>query len=95
MILEQINGPEELKALPPEDLKILAQEIRTFLIEKISHTGGHLASNLGVVELTIALFKTLNLPEDKVIWDVGHQSYTHKILSGRMGNLTSSASTGA
>ena len=61
MILEQINGPEELKALPPEDLKILAQEIRTFLIEKISHTGGHLASNLGVVELTIALFKTLNL----------------------------------
>ncbi|MCD7993727.1 MAG: 1-deoxy-D-xylulose-5-phosphate synthase [Clostridia bacterium] len=84
MILEQINGPEELKALPPEDLKILAQEIRTFLIEKISHTGGHLASNLGVVELTIALFKTLNLPEDKVIWDVGHQSYTHKILSGRM-----------
>ena len=59
MILEQINGPEELKALPPEDLKILAQEIRTFLIEKISHTGGHLASNLGVVELTIALFKTL------------------------------------
>ena len=84
MILEQIKGPEELKALPPEDLKILAQEIRTFLIEKISHTGGHLASNLGVVELTIALFKTLNLPEDKVIWDVGHQSYTHKILSGRM-----------
>ena len=83
MILEQIKGPEELKALPPEDLKILAQEIRTFLIEKISHTGGHLASNLGVVELTIALFKTLNLPEDKVIWDVGHQSYTHKILSGR------------
>ena len=73
MILEQIKGPEELKALPPEDLKILAQEIRTFLIEKISHTGGHLASNLGVVELTIALFKTLNLPEDKVIWDVGHQ----------------------
>ena len=84
MILEQIKGPEELKSLPPEDLKILAQEIRTFLIEKISHTGGHLASNLGVVELTIALFKTLNLPEDKVIWDVGHQSYTHKILSGRM-----------
>ena len=84
MRLEQSNGPEELKALPPEDLKILAQEIRTFLIEKISHTGGHLASNLGVVELTIALFKTLNLPEDKVIWDVGHQSYTHKILSGRM-----------
>ena len=83
MILEQIKGPEELKALPPEDLKTLAQEIREFLIEKISHTGGHLASNLGVVELTIALHTTFNLPEDKLIWDVGHQSYTHKILTGR------------
>lgn len=87
MILEQIKGPEELKALPPEDLKTLAQEIRDFLIEKISHTGGHLASNLGVVELTIALHTTFNLPEDKVIWDVGHQSYTHKILTGRMADF--------
>ena len=87
MILEQIKGPEEIKALSQEELVVLAQEIREFLIEKISHTGGHLASNLGVVELTIALFKTLNLPEDKVIWDVGHQSYTHKILSGRMGEF--------
>lgn len=84
MILEQIKGPEELKSLPPEELKELAQEIREFLIEKISHTGGHLASNLGVVELTIALHTTFNLPEDKIIWDVGHQSYTHKILTGRM-----------
>lgn len=84
MILEQIKGPEELKSLPPEELKELAQEIREFLIEKISHTGGHLASNLGVVELTIALHITFNLPEDKIIWDVGHQSYTHKILTGRM-----------
>ena len=87
MILEQIKGPEELKALPPEDLKTLAQEIRDFLIEKISHTGGHLASNLGVVELTIALHTTFNLPQDKVIWDVGHQSYTHKILPGRMADF--------
>ena len=87
MILEQINGPEELKALPPGDLKTLAQEIREFLIEKISHTGGHLASNLGVVELTIALHTTFNLPEDKLIWDVGHQSYTHKILTGRMADF--------
>nr|WP_130790256.1 1-deoxy-D-xylulose-5-phosphate synthase [Lachnoclostridium pacaense] len=87
MILEQIKGPEELKALPPEDLKTLAQEIRDFLIEKISHTGGHLASNLGVVELTIALHTTFNLPQDKVIWDVGHQSYTHKILTGRMADF--------
>ena len=84
MILEQIKGPEELKQLSSRELAILAEEIRTFLIEKISRTGGHLASNLGVVELTIALFKTFDLPQDKIIWDVGHQSYTHKILSGRM-----------
>lgn len=84
MILEQIKGPEDLKQLNPDQLGLLAQEIREFLIEKISHTGGHLASNLGVVELTIAMFRSFNLPKDKVIWDVGHQSYTHKILSGRM-----------
>ena len=84
MILEQIKGPEEIKALSQEELVVLAQEIREFLIEKISHTGGHLASNLGVVELTIAIFLSFHLPEDKIIWDVGHQSYTHKILSGRM-----------
>ena len=83
MILEQIKGPEDLKKLTSEELSQLAEEIRAFLIEKISHTGGHLASNLGVVELTIALFRVFNLPEDKIIWDVGHQSYTHKILSGR------------
>lgn len=84
MILEQIKGPEDLKNMSPEELCVLAGEIRTFLIEKISHTGGHLASNLGVVELTIALLRTFDLPKDKIIWDVGHQSYTHKILSGRM-----------
>ena len=87
MILEQIKGPEELKSLSAHELAILAEEIRTFLVEKISRTGGHLASNLGVVELTIALFKTFDLPKDKIIWDVGHQSYTHKILSGRMGEF--------
>ena len=84
MILEQIKGQENLKNMSPEELCVLAGEIRTFLIEKISHTGGHLASNLGVVELTIALLRTFDLPKDKIIWDVGHQSYTHKILSGRM-----------
>lgn len=83
MILEQIHGPEDVKHLRAEELEGLAQEIRGFLIENISHTGGHLASNLGVVELTIALFLVFDLPKDKVIWDVGHQSYTHKILSGR------------
>ena len=79
MILEQIKGPQDIKQMSLEELGQLAQEIRAFLIEKISHTGGHLASNLGVVELTIAMYRTFDLPEDKVIWDVGHQSYTHKI----------------
>ena len=83
MILEHIEGPWDVKNLSQEELKTLAAEIRQFLIEKISVTGGHLASNLGVVELTIALYLAFDLPKDKVIWDVGHQSYTHKILSGR------------
>ena len=69
--------------IDPEDLDLLADEIREFLIEKISRTGGHLASNLGVVELTMALHLAFRLPNDKMIWDVGHQSYTHKILTGR------------
>ena len=83
MILEQLQNPDDIKKLSGDELKELAQEIREFLIEKISVTGGHLASNLGVVELTIALFLSFQLPEDKIIWDVGHQAYTHKILSGR------------
>lgn len=83
MLLEKIQGPQDVKNLSPEEQNLLAEEIRHFLVEKISVTGGHLASNLGVVELTIALFLAFDLPEDKIIWDVGHQSYTHKILSGR------------
>ena len=83
MILEKITGPDDVKRLKLQDLTVLAEEIRSFLIETTSHTGGHLASNLGVVELTIALFRVFDLPADKIIWDVGHQSYTHKILSGR------------
>lgn len=83
MLLERIEGPWDIRDLNAEELKQLAAEIRQFLIEKISVTGGHLASNLGVVELTMALFLAFDLPKDKVIWDVGHQSYTHKILSGR------------
>lgn len=82
-MLEKINRPEDIKAFDKQELDQLAQEIRQFLIEKISMTGGHLASNLGVVELTIAMYLTFDLPKDKIIWDVGHQSYTHKILSGR------------
>ena len=83
MILDKINGPDDVKKLNETELRELAEEIRSFLIEKISHTGGHLASNLGVVELTIALYLAFDLPKDKIIWDVGHQSYTHKILTGR------------
>lgn len=83
MLLERIEGPWDIRDLNAEELKQLAAEIRQFLIEKISVTGGHLASNLGVVELTMALFLAFDLPKDKVIWDVGHQSYIHKILSGR------------
>ncbi|MFA9375416.1 MAG: 1-deoxy-D-xylulose-5-phosphate synthase [Lachnotalea sp.] len=83
MILENINQENEIKNLTTYELEQLAAEIREFLINKISITGGHLASNLGVVELTIALHLAFNLPNDKMIWDVGHQAYTHKILTGR------------
>ncbi|MFW6294108.1 MAG: 1-deoxy-D-xylulose-5-phosphate synthase [Halanaerobium sp.] len=88
--LSQINGLDDLKKLKGSQLKELASEIRSFLLENISETGGHLASNLGTVELTIALHHYLNSPTDKIIWDVGHQAYTHKILTGRkecFGNL--------
>lgn len=87
MMLERINGPEDIKKLTKQELDILSQEIRDFLVGKISMTGGHLASNLGVVELTMAIYLAFDLPKDKVIWDVGHQSYTHKILSGRRGEF--------
>ena len=83
MALEKIQKANDIKELTEEELKELSDEIRQFLIEKISVTGGHLASNLGVVELTMALHKVLQFPEDKLIWDVGHQSYTHKLLTGR------------
>ena len=83
MILDKIKQPNDIKSLSPQELELLAEEIRQFLIEKISVTGGHLASNLGVVELTIALHVAFCLPEDKIIWDVGHQSYSHKLLTGR------------
>lgn len=83
MALDKILKENDIKYLSEEELKELPGEIRRFLIESISKTGGHLASNLGVVELTMALHLTFNLPNDKIIWDVGHQSYTHKILTGR------------
>ena len=83
MVLEKINQINDIKKIEKDELPLLAEEIRQFLIEKISVTGGHLASNLGVVELTMALHLTFDLPKDKLIWDVGHQAYTHKLLTGR------------
>ena len=83
MYLEQINQVNDIKKLDKNEWNALAQEIREFLIEKISVTGGHLASNLGVVELTMAMHLAFDFPQDKVVWDVGHQSYTHKLLTGR------------
>ncbi len=86
-ILDQIEKGNDIKDVNPEDYKALAREIRKFLIKNISKTGGHLASNLGVVELTMALHLSLTFPEDKIVWDVGHQAYTHKILTGRKENF--------
>lgn len=83
MILDEINKTGDIKNIPDENLNSLASEIREFLIDKVSKTGGHLGANLGVVELTMALHLELDLPKDKIIWDVGHQAYTHKILTGR------------
>jgi 1-deoxy-D-xylulose-5-phosphate synthase len=90
LLLEKIQTPAQLRVLPEQQLPALAKELRHFLVETLSRTGGHFASNLGVVELTIALHYVFNTPEDRLVWDVGHQSYPHKILSGRreaMSNL--------
>jgi 1-deoxy-D-xylulose-5-phosphate synthase len=83
MLLERISSPEDLKKLTPDELSRLADEVRGTIIEVVSRNGGHLSSNLGVVELTIALHYVFDSPRDKIIWDVGHQSYTHKLLTGR------------
>ena len=89
-LLDKIDSPEDLRLLNRDELAMLAAELRTFLVESVSQTGGHLASNLGVVELTIALHCVFNTPDDRLVWDVGHQTYPHKILTGRraaMANL--------
>jgi len=82
-LLEKIHSPADVKALERSDLPLLAEEIRTHIVNVVSHTGGHLASSLGVVELTIAIHYVFDIPNDKLIWDVGHQSYAHKIITGR------------
>ena len=84
-LLSQINSPKDLKKI--NNLNILCEEIRSKIIEIVSKNGGHLASNLGVVELTVALCSVFNLPEDKIIWDVGHQCYAYKMLTGRFNNI--------
>jgi len=81
--LDKINSPADIKRLKTYELNAVAKEIRDFLVQNVSKTGGHLASNLGVVELTIALLTVFDFPEDKIVWDVGHQSYVYKILTGR------------
>ena len=82
-LLEKINSPNDLKALPENEIPDLCQEIREFLIENVEKKGGHLASNLGVTELSVALHRVFDSPSDHIIFDVGHQSYVHKILTGR------------
>lgn len=86
-LLDTIDDPQQLRALDRKQLSTLASELRTFLIESVAKTGGHLASNLGVVELTIALHYVFNTPDDKLVWDVGHQTYPHKILTGRRSQM--------
>ena len=81
--LDKVNFPSDIKNLKPSELKILAKEVREQMIDAVSVTGGHLGAGLGVVELTIALHYVFDTPNDKIIWDVGHQTYPHKILTGR------------
>lgn len=82
-LLDKIKSPDDLKKMPDSDMPALAEEIRQVLVDTVSHTGGHLASNLGVVELTLAIHRVFNSPKDKIVWDVGHQAYTHKLITGR------------
>ncbi|MBE9563448.1 MAG: 1-deoxy-D-xylulose-5-phosphate synthase, partial [Proteobacteria bacterium] len=93
-LLEKIQTPEDLRILSELQLPQLAEELREFLVETLSRTGGHFASNLGVVELTIALHYIFNTPDDRLIWDVGHQSYPHKILTGRRDKMPSLRQSG-
>lgn len=82
-VLDRVNSPKDLKKLNDKELEVLCEDIRELLINTVSKTGGHLASNLGVVELTVAMHKVFNSPVDQIVFDVGHQCYTHKILTGR------------
>jgi 1-deoxy-D-xylulose-5-phosphate synthase len=83
MVLERINSPADLRSLGPEELETLASEIRDFIVRAVAVTGGHLGSNLGAVELTLAVHRVFDSPRDIVLWDTGHQAYVHKIVTGR------------
>ena len=88
--LEKIQSPGDLKKIPADDLEFLAEEMRSLIINTVSENGGHLAPNLGVVELTIALHRVFQTPQDHIVWDVGHQSYAHKLLTGRLKSFSPS-----
>ena len=88
-ILDCINSPEDLRKLARDDVKKVSHELRAFLLESVSKSGGHLSSNLGTVELTLAIHYVFNTPFDKLVWDVGHQCYPHKIITGRRSKLSS------
>ena len=92
--LDKINSPQDLKQLGEKEIKILNEEIRSFLVESVTKTGGHLASNLGVTELTVALHRVFDSPDDHIIFDVGHQAYVHKILTGRKDGFSTLRKTG-
>jgi 1-deoxy-D-xylulose-5-phosphate synthase len=86
--LKKINEPADLRKLTRAELPVVADELRNYLLESVSQTGGHLSSNLGTVELTVALHYVFNTPEDRLVWDVGHQTYPHKILTGRRDRMS-------
>ena len=86
-LLDSIQSPADLRRLDRRELKRLAEELRGFVLESVSKTGGHLSSNLGTVELTLALHQVFDTPHDRIVWDVGHQSYPHKILTGRRAGM--------
>jgi 1-deoxy-D-xylulose-5-phosphate synthase len=93
-MLESISQPSDLRSLDADQLRVLSEEIRSFILEKVSKTGGHLSPNLGVVELTLALHRVFDSPRDRIIWDVGHQAYVHKIITGRAGRFDELRHTG-
>ena len=93
MILENVNSPADLRALDQTELAQLADEIRAFVVEAVSATGGHLGSNLGAVELTLAVHRVFDSPRDVILWDTGHQAYVHKLVTGRRGGWTTWAHT--